>query len=80
MKGLATVNPGSSSIKVTSAVVIASLFGLFVLQNTEVVEIKFLIWKLSVSRVLLLIGASSVGCLVGILIGWAIGKKAKPEK
>lgn len=56
------------------------VFTVFVLQNTEIVDITFLFWRFSVSRVLLLVGAVAVGCLVGIFIGWeTFGKRRGPR-
>lgn len=40
----------------------------FVLQNTEVVGIRFLFWTLSMSRVLLIL----LFLAVGVLIGWLL--------
>jgi len=40
----------------------------FVVQNTEVVEVKFLVWTLSMSRALILLVTLAVG-LVG---GWML--------
>ncbi len=39
---------------------------IFVIQNTQVVEVQFLIWKLSMSRALILLGTF----LIGIISGW----------
>ena len=52
---------------------------LFVLQNTAVVEIHFLLWHLSMSRSLLIV----VFVAVGVVIGWLLRsnvsiKKIKP--
>ncbi|MBN1196440.1 MAG: LapA family protein [Candidatus Aminicenantes bacterium] len=41
---------------------------LFVLQNTTVVEIHFLLWSLSMSRALLIV----VFVAVGVIIGWLL--------
>jgi len=45
----------------TSLLIAMSL--IFVLQNTQVVEIRFLFWTLTISRVLLVLG-------IGWLVGW----------
>ena len=45
---------------------------IFVFQNTQVVEFKFLIWTLSISRALMLFGALAIG----VLAGWIL----KPPK
>lgn len=41
---------------------------IFSLQNAEVTDVKFLIWKLSISRVLIILGCFTLGVLVGILV------------
>ena len=40
---------------------------IFVFQNTQVVEFKFLIWTLSISRALMLFGALAIGILAVII-------------
>jgi putative membrane protein len=50
---------------------------IFILQNTQVVEIEFLFWKLSLSRVILLLGALFIGILAGLFFGWEASKKRK---
>jgi uncharacterized integral membrane protein len=47
---------------------------LFSIQNTEITDVKFLFWKLSVSRILIILGSFSIGILVGILV--SIKKKS----
>ena len=41
---------------------------IFSLQNTELTEIKFVFWKFSISRVLVILGSFAIGILVGLLI------------
>lgn len=41
---------------------------IFVLQNTEVVEIRFLFWTLSMSRVLIILLLLAIGMLAGWLL------------
>jgi lipopolysaccharide assembly protein A len=53
------------------AILIALLVALpviFVLQNTQVVEIHFLFWKLSMSRVLIIL----LLLVIGMLAGWLL--------
>ncbi len=61
---------GRASFRTVIIVALVFLFTAFVFQNTEVVEITFLFWRFPLSRVLLLLGALSVGFLVGLLAGW----------
>ncbi|UCD34994.1 MAG: LapA family protein [Nitrospiraceae bacterium] len=51
-------------------IVLLSVFTIFILQNTDVVEIRLLLWKVSLSRVVLLLGSLFMGILIGLLIGW----------
>jgi uncharacterized integral membrane protein len=47
---------------------LALLVAVLVLQNTEVVEVRFLFWTLSMSRALLL----PLVFIAGLLAGWAL--------
>jgi uncharacterized integral membrane protein len=44
---------------------LALLIGVFILQNTRVVEFRFLLWKLEMSRSILLFGILSAGFVLG---------------
>jgi uncharacterized integral membrane protein len=46
---------------------LAVLMTVFVLQNTTVVEIRFLFWTLSMSRALLIVLLLAIGALLGWL-------------
>jgi uncharacterized integral membrane protein len=41
---------------------------IFVVQNTQVVEFRFLVWTISMSRALMLFGALAVGVVAGWLL------------
>jgi uncharacterized integral membrane protein len=41
---------------------------IFVVQNTQVVEFKFLVWTMAVSRALMLFGALAVGVIAGWIL------------
>jgi uncharacterized integral membrane protein len=49
-------------------VILASLILLFVIQNTQVVETRFLVWTISMSRSLLLLGTF----IIGVIVGWLV--------
>lgn len=68
---------GAVGPKTIIALVFLSIFMIFILQNTEVVDIQFLFWKLSLSRVILLLGSLFIGVLAGLLIGWEMTAKNK---
>lgn len=44
------------------------LIVIFSLQNAEVIDVKFFLWKISMSRVLIILGSFAIGVLVGILL------------
>jgi uncharacterized integral membrane protein len=54
--------------KTIIAIVFISLIIIFSLQNAEITDVKFLFWKLSISRVLVILGSFVIGILVGFLI------------
>ncbi len=49
-------------------VILAVLILLFVIQNTQVVETRFLVWTISMSRSLLLLGTF----IIGVVAGWLL--------
>lgn len=58
--------------------VILFLFALFIIQNAQVVEVRFLFWKAQASRSLVLLGTFILGLIAGWLTGW-IRKKDQGE-
>jgi len=52
--------------------VILALVIVFALQNTQVVDVQFFFWTLSMSRALVLLGT----LVIGLFAGWLIGKFA----
>ena len=61
------------------ALVFLSIFTVFILQNTEVVEISFFFWHLSLSRVVLLLGSLFIGLIIGLFIGWEVATHKKKQ-
>jgi putative membrane protein len=55
-----------NSAKLTLSLVLIGLIVLFTLQNTQVVEVRLLFWKLSMSRVLLIF----LLLVAGAALGW----------
>ncbi len=49
----------------------------FVAQNTQVVEVKFLLWSLSMSRALILLITLAIGLVGGWLLAGPSGRKDK---
>ena len=62
-------------MKVTAALVVLAAFALFVFQNTEIVEMRFFLWRLSISRVLLLFGALAIGFTAGVLAAYEFARR-----
>ncbi|MEY8021809.1 lipopolysaccharide assembly protein LapA domain-containing protein [Muriicola sp. SD30] len=54
--------------KTLIAIVFVTLIVIFSVQNSEVTNVNFLFWKLSMSRVLIVLGSFGIGILVGILV------------
>jgi putative membrane protein len=64
-------------------IIFTGLIGLiliFVLQNTQVVEVRFLFWTVSMSRALILIGTLAIGLIGGWLLTLPKRRKALKEK
>ena len=68
---------GAASYKMIIAIVLLGIFTIFIIQNTVIVEIQFLFWKLTLSRVILLFGSLLTGILIGLFIGWETAVKKK---
>lgn len=76
MFNLLRYQAGIMNVRTVIVIVLICLFALFLLQNSADVDIRFLFWKLTMPRVILLILAGLAGCAVGVLVGWEIfGKK-----
>ena len=57
--------------------VLVILVIIFVLQNTEVVTVEFLAWRVSMSRALVLFGTLAIGIIAGGLLKFPGRKKGK---
>ena len=53
---------------------------IFVVQNTQVVEFRFLVWTLSISRALMLFGTLAIGFLAGWLLTLPKSKKKREDE
>jgi len=53
---------------------------IFVLQNTQIIEVKVLFWKLSISRVILIVLALVVGFILGRLSRISLGQGSKKNR
>ncbi|MFQ5841582.1 MAG: lipopolysaccharide assembly LapA domain-containing protein, partial [Thermodesulfobacteriota bacterium] len=51
-------------------IVLAILIVIFTIQNTQVVEIRFFLWKTSISGALMLLSTLFIGIILGWLLTW----------
>jgi len=57
--------------------VLAFLFAIFVAQNSQAVEVRFLFWGTQASRALVLLGTFALGLVAGLSSAWIL-KKEQP--
>jgi uncharacterized integral membrane protein len=60
-------------------VILALLGMIIVLQNTETVETRLLIWSISMPRAVLLLGTSLIGFAAGIIVSFFWGSKGQGQ-
>jgi putative membrane protein len=60
--------------------VLALIFAVFVAQNAQVLEVRFLFWSTQVSRALVLLGTFILGLIVGWVSRWAWRKGQESAK
>jgi uncharacterized integral membrane protein len=72
------VNSGSG--KAIIVVILLVLFAIAILQNTQPVTLKFLIFSFTLPRAILILISTLVGVILGILISAGSSKKGKVEK
>jgi lipopolysaccharide assembly protein A len=65
------------TVKYVALLVIVLLFAIFIVQNAQVVEVRFLFWKAQASRSLVLLGTLLLGLIVGWLSRWAREKRSE---
>lgn len=65
-------------LKTIIALFFVAIIVIFSIQNAEVTDVKFLVWKISMSRVLVILGSFAVGLAVGILV--SMSRKLLPSK
>lgn len=63
--------------KTMVAIIVTALIVIISVQNIQAVEVKFIIWQLTISRVHIILGSFMVGILVGVLISKKIKKKPR---
>ena len=64
-------------IKLIIGFLLATLLVVFAIQNAEVVSVKFMFWKLEVSRALLILLSMAIGAIFTIILSMSFPKKKK---
>ena len=64
--------------KIVIIIVLAVLLIIFVLQNTDMVVVKFWFWDASIPRALLLFVTFAVGLIIGLMVPTS-SKRKDPE-
>lgn len=57
-------------VKTVVFIVLAILIVIFTIQNPQVVDIQFFVWKTSISKALVLLSTLFIGIILGWLITW----------
>ncbi|MBU0712235.1 LapA family protein [bacterium] len=66
--------------KIILSLVVAALVVIFIVQNVAVVDIKFLFWKLSMSRSLMMFFLIIIGAVVGWFLKGASVRRQKEDQ
>jgi uncharacterized integral membrane protein len=61
--------------KLAAVAVLAVLLLILVLQNTEVVAVRFFFWELQMSRVVLILVATLIGFLCGYVVARVVNRR-----
>ena len=70
-----------TNFKLTVSLILAACIVLFTVQNADIVEIRFLVWKVSASRAVMILGVLGAGIVLGwILRSWASHKPRKTDQ
>ena len=67
------------NVKLILGMILAGMAVIFIVQNVAVVELRFLIWTMSISSALLLFLIFAIGLILGWLVhGFIRNKKRQP--
>lgn len=65
-----------TNLKLTVGLLLAAIIVLFTLQNIEIVELRLLLWKISMPRALMIFLVLGVG----IVLGWILSELKRQRK
>lgn len=65
-----------TNLKLTVGLLLAAIIVLFTLQNIEIVELRLLLWKISMPRALMIF----LVLVVGIVLGWILSELKRQRK
>ena len=66
--------------KLITVVVVAVLFLIFLMQNTQVVTLRLYFWKIAISQVVLILLVMLIGFVIGyVLKNWKKKKRFKQQ-
>lgn len=70
-----------ANAKLVFSLILAGLVVLFLIQNTEVVEVRFIFWSLAMSRALMIFFVFAFGILTGWMLHshMVVCRPVKPE-
>ena len=68
------------NFKTISALILLALFIIICIQNSEIISVHLLFWKVDISKLLLLIITLIIGIFVGMILPVFINKQKKKEE
>ena len=69
-----------NTFKWVVAIILLALGAIAILQNMETVSVKFLVYTVSISRALLILGSILAGLILGMLYARALLKRREQKK
>ncbi len=66
--------------KTIVVLVLAALFVIILIENTQVVSLRVFFWKISMSQIILTPLTMLIGFVIGLLVAKVIGDRHKREK
>ena len=66
--------------KIISAIVLAVLFIIFLIQNTQVVTLRLYFWKISMSQIILIPLVLVLGFILGYVVRMVTGRNEKHKE